>query len=129
MFCHKSTDTSKIRYDGFVPCLFNPFIHCKDHGRKNCNTTDNTKYNTFCHNNTKIHTKCKCHETQCDKSGYCCNRTSDYRFEGCIDGMCHSPLFITLKPLLILLITVQQENGIIHGNTKLQDCCQCLSDV
>ena len=36
MFCHKSTDTSKIRYDGFVPCLFNPFIHCKDHGRKNC---------------------------------------------------------------------------------------------
>ena len=36
---------------------------------------------------------------------------------------------LVVPVLFLLCITVQQENGIIHGNTKLQDCCQCLSDV
>ena len=129
MLCNKSRCLIKAWKQRLMCCFFNGSVKSKHQSREQSNTTQNTDNNSLGHYDTHITSKWEGHKAKCDKSGYCCNRTSDYRFEGCIDGMCHSPLFITLKPLLILLITVQQENGIIHGNTKLQDCCQCLSDV
>ena len=59
--------------------LRDPFITAQDHGWKDCHTGDHAEDDTFYHNHTDVHTKRKCHEAQCDKSGYRCNGTSDYR--------------------------------------------------
>ena len=43
--------------------------------------------------------------------------------------MTHGSFFLARESLLILFITIQKEDGIIHRYTKLQDCCQCLCDI
>ena len=43
--------------------------------------------------------------------------------------MGHGPFLIPLKTLLLFLIAVLQENGIIHGYTKLKHCCQSFCNI
>ena len=43
--------------------------------------------------------------------------------------MPHGSVLVSGKTKFILLIAVQKENGIIHGNSKLQHCRQSLGDV
>ena len=43
--------------------------------------------------------------------------------------MCHRPLFISVIAHLLLLITVHQENRIVHSDTELKYRCQCLRDI
>ncbi len=49
--------------------FFQQFIKNQNHGRQNRNTSDHTEYHAFCHNDSKIFTQGKTHETQCNKSG------------------------------------------------------------
>ena len=43
--------------------------------------------------------------------------------------MGHGTFFVTFETFLVFLITVQKENRIVHGNTKLKNGCQRLCDV
>ena len=43
--------------------------------------------------------------------------------------MPHGSFFIARESLFIFLVTVQQENGIIHRNSQLKDCIQCLRNI
>ena len=129
MFCDKPCNSTKIRKNYFMSGLFDCLIADKNQGRKNRYTSDNTKDNTLCHNDTKVFSKGKAHKTQCDKSGNCCNGAADHGSNCIGNRMCHGTVFISVKPLLLLLITVPQENGIIHCNTELQYRRQCLGNI
>ena len=43
--------------------------------------------------------------------------------------MAHGTLLIPFKPLLILLVIIQQENGVVQRYPKLQYCRQCLGQI
>ena len=43
--------------------------------------------------------------------------------------MTHSPVPVIRETLLILLIAVQKEDRIVHGNAQLQDCHQRLCNI
>ena len=109
--------------------FFNRFIKDKNHCRKDCYTAKHSNDNTFCHNNTKITTKCKCHNTKSYKSCYCGDRTSYNGFECIRNRMSHRTVLISRETALVLFVAIQQENGVIHRNTQLQHGGQCFGDV
>ena len=104
----------------FMLGFFNRFIKDKNHCRKDCYTTKHSNDNTFCHNNTKITTKCKCHNTKSYKSCYCGDRTSYNGFECIRNRMSHRTVLISRETALVLFVAIQQENGVIHRNPQLQ---------
>ena len=128
-FCHKAGQFSNIRKDCFVSRFFQWFIKNQNHGRQDRNTSDHTEYNTFCHNDSQIHTQFETHETQSNKSGHRRNRTSHNRGNGLGNGMCHGIFMILRKYFLLILITVPQKNRIIHGHTELQHRTQRLGHI
>ena len=128
VLCNKSGSFIHTWNQSFVFCLFNCSVKYKDHCRKDSNTTDNTNNYTFCHDDTHITSQRKGHNTQCKKSGNCCNRTSCYRFKGICDRMCHRTFFLIIF-LLISFKGVQKENGIVHCYTKLKYCSQGFCNI
>ena len=129
MFRNKFGCLIQTRDQFSVSRLLDRTVKSKNQCRKKSNTAEHTDYNTLCHNNTHITAKCECHKAQCNKSGNSCDRTSDYGFKCGIDRMGHGTFFVTFETFLVFLITVQKENRIVHGNTKLKNGCQCLCDV
>ena len=59
--------------------LHDPFVTAQDHRWQDCHTGNHSEDDTFYHNYTDIHTQCKCHKTQGNKSCHCRNRAPDYR--------------------------------------------------
>ena len=110
-------------------CFFNRLIENKNHSRKNSYTADNTDYNSFCTDNTKIAAKCECHKTKCGKTSNCCNRASHDRLKGIGDCMTHRTLPIIWETFFIFLIAAKKENGIIHCNTELKNSYKCLCNI
>ena len=80
--CHETGNSSKIRQNCFMSCFFQRFVKNQDHRRKYGYTSNNTKYHAFCHNDSKIFTQGKTHETQCNKSGNRRDGTSHNRSNG-----------------------------------------------
>ena len=64
-----------------------------------------------------------------DKTCYGCNRTSDHRSKCVGNRMSHCPFLISRKTPLILLVTVPQENRIVHRNSQLENCTQSLRNI
>ena len=71
--------SGEIRQNNLMLCLLDCLVENQNHRWQYGYTTDNSKYNTLCHNHTKIHTKCEAHEAKCDKSGYGCDGTTNNR--------------------------------------------------
>ena len=109
----------------FLNCL----VKYQNHGRQDGDTADNADQNTFCHNNTKVAAKGKGHNAKCQETGYRSNGASGYRLEGIGDCMTHGTLFVTRETLFIFLEAIQQEDGIVHRNTKLQYSSQRFCDI
>ena len=122
MLCHKLSHF-KVRQKGFMPCLFYSLIHYKNHRRKYGDTANHSKYHSFCHNDTKIHTQGKCHKAHGQKTCNGCNGASHNGSDGLGNRMGHGPLFIPRITLLVFLVTVPQENRVVHSDRQLKHCC------
>ena len=129
VFYHKIRNFRTIRDQLTMFCFLQCIVENHDHGRKYGNTADHTKYNAFCHNDTKVKTQGKTHETQGDKSGNRCNRASDYGFDRCRNSLCHCFFVILFAFFSLFLIAVPQEDRVVHRNTQLKDCTQCFCNV
>ena len=129
MLCNKSRWLIHSGKQKLMLCLLNWFVKEQNQCRENGYAADNTNDNAFCHNNTKVTSKGKGHNTKCNKAGNRCNGASCYRLEGICNGMTHGPVFLTGETLLILFIAVEKENGIVHCYTKLKDCSKCLRNI
>ena len=119
MFGDKTGSFVHVRKQSLVFCLLDCLVEYEDHCRKNSYTADNSDHNTLRHNDTHITSQGKGHNTQCKETGDRSNGTSRYGFEGICDRMCHRTFFLIIF-LLICFKRVQQENGIVHCNTKLK---------
>ena len=116
MLCDKTRSFIQAFDQWFVFCFLNHSVKYKDHCRQCGNTADNADDNTFCHNDTHITSKCKCHNTQSKESGNRSNRASGYRFKCICNRMCHRTVFAIVF-FLIIFKGVQKENGIVHCYT------------
>lgn len=110
---------SQIRDDNLVLRLLDRLVKYKQQRRQHRNAADNAENNTLCHDNSKIHTKCKAHETQCHETSHRRDGASDHRCDRIRNRMRHRTFFISLKTPLLLFVTVPEENGIIHRHTQL----------
>lgn len=63
------------------------------------------------------------------ETGYRCDGTGYDRFEGIGYCMTHRSVLVARESFFILLETVQQEDRVVHRNTKLKDCYQCLCQI
>ena len=129
MFGDKGGRFIQAFYQRFVSRFLNCLVKYQNHGRQDGDTADNADQNTFCHNDTKVAAKGKGHNTQCQETGYGGNGASGYGFERVGDCMAHRTLFVIRETLFILLEAVQQEDGVVHRNTKLQHGGQRFCDV
>ena len=129
MFGDKGGRFIQAFYQRFVSRFLNCLVKYQNHGRQDGDAADNADQNTFCHNDTKVAAKGKGHNTQCQETGYGGNGASGYGFERVGDCMAHRTLFVIRETLFILLETVQQEDGVVHRNTKLQHGGQRFCDV
>lgn len=59
VFYHKIRNLRAIRDQLTMFCFLQCIVENHDHGRKYGNTADHTKYNAFCHNDTKVKTQGK----------------------------------------------------------------------
>ena len=129
MLCNKCRRFIHSGKKQLMLCLLNGLVKKQNQCRKNGYTADNTNNNALCHNNTKVTSKSKGHNTKCNEAGYCGNRASSYRLKSICNGMPHGTVLFSRKTLLIFLIAVQKENGIIHGNTQLKYRGKCLCNI
>ena len=109
--------------------LFDQRIKDQNDCRQQRDTADNPDDNTFGHYNTKVFAECKGHQAQCCETGYRCDGTGDDGFEGIGYCMAHCSVLFSWESFFILFKTVQQEDGVVHRNTKLKDCYQCLCQI
>ena len=129
MFGNKSGWLIHSAKQEFMLCFFNRLVKEQYQCRKNGYTADNTNDNTLRHNNTKVTSKSKGHNTKCNETGNRGNGASCYRFKGIGNGMPHGTVLLSRESFLILFIAVQKENGVIHCNTKLKDCGKGLCNI
>ena len=113
----------------FMLCLLNRLVKEQYQCRKYGYTADNTNDNPLRHNNAKVTSKSKGHNTKCNKTSNCSNGASCHRFKGISNGMAHGTILFSREAFLILFIAVQKENGVIHCNTKLKDCGKGLCNI
>ena len=125
----KTGQSVRILDQRFMFCLFDQRIKDQDDRRKQGYTADNTDDNTFCHYDTKVFTKCECHQTQGCETGYRCDGTGYDGFEGIGYCMTHRSVLVARESFFILLETIQQEDRVVHRNTKLKDRYQCLCQI
>ena len=123
MPCHKLPDMVHIRNQRLVLRLFQRFIQYENQRWKHRHTSRYSKHNALCHYQPQIHTQSKTHKAKGDKTCHCSNRTPHHRREGFPDSLCHR-FFSPLTVPLLFLITVPEENGIIHRYTQLQHSAQ-----
>ena len=128
MLCKKARKLFRFLQDDSMLPLLNIFIKQHQQGRQDDNGGQYPEDNTLCHYDTDILSQGQLHRTQCQKTCDRCYRGACNGGEGCLNCIGHRLITITAF-LFFLLIAVQQEDRIIHGDTQLQYKCQCLRNI
>ena len=103
----------EFRRNVLVMCFLDSPFKRQNQRRQDRDTTEHTKNNALCHNDTQIPAKRKCHETHSQETCNRCDRTSCNRCEGIGNRLCHGSILILRRILPLLLVTVPEEDGIV----------------
>ena len=124
----ETAQSFEVRQQWSVTGLQQDLIHAEDHGRQDCYAGDYAKAYALGHDNAQIQAQCETHETQGDKSGNGSDRAAYDGTECLLDRGCHGVVFLFPR-VQLGFITVPEENGIVHGDTQLQDRCNGFGHI
>ena len=117
----------KVRKKGLMLGLIDQFISTDRQCRQETEYTEKTEYDCFCHDPSHIRSDLEPHQDQCRKTGHCCKTTGKYRACGLFYRRHHSVLDI-LAFCSVFGKSVKKEDGIVHGNCKLQNTSRCIGN-
>ena len=129
LLCDLCRKLVEFRRNVLVMRFLDSLFKRQNQRRQDRDTTEHTKNNALCHNDTQIPAKRKCHETHSQETCNRCDRTSCNRCEGIGNRLCHGSILILRRILPLLLVTVPEEDGIVHGYPQLKHRTQRLRNV
>ena len=121
-------DSAELRHEISVRGLVDRAFKNQDHRGQDRYTGDHAADNALCHDNAQIHAERECHEAHCEESGDRRERAADDRGDRIRNRLRHC-LYLVIGILRkLFLVTVPEENGVVHCHAELQNHRERLCD-
>ena len=124
----EGADAVKFRQQTFMSEFAEHGIELQQNGRKNGQNGKYTENDTFCHDDTKIQTDGQRHKAQGHETEYRCHGRAEQGNERGLDGSLHGTCFVFGGLYLFFFKTVNEEDGIVHCYTQLQNSGDTLGN-
>ena len=117
-----------VRDNRAMARMLKRFVEYQNQRGQDRHAADDAEDDTLCHDDSEVTSQREAHEAERDEACNRCNRAADHAGQRFADCIRHGIAFVGVQGAL-LVVTVPEEDGVIHRNGKLQDRRQRFCNV